>query len=512
MTAAGPPPAPPDTGNATRPDLRLVPAALAAWLITAAGIEWPATAGPAAVAGVLLVIVGLACRWRVPVLTAGLVALGVVIAGFAVAIGVRAAAVERHPLTAVFGVERTVTVTATESAVPVGSSRLMFRAVVRRVEAAPAGGRVVVFASTRSFGAVMVGQPVTFRAHITGPARRDLSVAVLNAVGPPRRGRAGPLDRAAHDVRCRFTAATRAALPGEQAALLPALVLGDTSALSGTANREFKAAGLTHLMAVSGANVTIVCGAVLLSAWLIGPRAAVALAGVTLSGFVVVVQPTASVLRAAVMGAIALLGVLSSRRRQAIPSLAASVLVLVAVAPQLAVDVGFALSVVATAALVVVAPVWSRYLVARRWPKPVADAVAIAGAAQLVTAPLIAGISGRVSVVSAAANLAVAALVAPITVLGSAAAALGGLSPPVAELLIRFTGPEVWWVRAVAHWAGSLPGATVPVSAGAGGAVLVGAAILAVVAGWRWRWCRAAVAAGGLVLLSWSLSGLLGGG
>ena len=72
----------------------------------------------------------------------------------------------------------------------------------------------------------------------------------------------------------------------------------------------------------------------------------------------------------AVMGAIALVGVLSSRRRQAIPALAATVLVLMVVTPQLAVDVGLALSVVATAALVVIAPIWSRRLVAAGWPKP----------------------------------------------------------------------------------------------------------------------------------------------
>ena len=54
---------------------------------------------------------------------------------------------------------------------------------------------------------------------------------------------------------------------------------------------------------------------------------------------------------------------LSSRRRQAIPALSATVLILLAVAPHLAVDVGFALSVLATAALVVIAPAWSRRLV-----------------------------------------------------------------------------------------------------------------------------------------------------
>ena len=80
---------------------------------------------------------------------------------------------------------------------------------------------------------------------------------------------------------------------------------------------------------------------------LLGPLAAFALLG-----FVVVVQPSASVLRAAVMGAVTLLAVVSHRRRQAIPALAATVVVLMIASPELAVDLGFALSVSATAALV----------------------------------------------------------------------------------------------------------------------------------------------------------------
>ena len=61
---------------------------------------------------------------------------------------------------------------------------------------------------------------------------------------------------------------------------------------------------------------------------------------------------------------------------------------------------------------------------ARGWPKPLADAVCVAVAAQLVTAPLVAGISGTLSVVAVVANLAVAPVIAPITVIGTAAAAL----------------------------------------------------------------------------------------
>jgi competence protein ComEC len=501
---------------AARLDARLVPAALTSWIVTAAGIVWPI--------GTVIGSVGLATgafgaflwrfgprRRRIRAIGAGVAAAGVVGAGFGFAITLRANAVAHHPITAAFGTTVEVAVTPTESAVSVGHSRLLFRAALRQFGHQDTSGRAVVFAPARDFGAVMVGQPMRFRARITAPTRRDLSVAVVTAIGTPTMGRAGPLNRAAYTVRAGFAAAARRVLPADQAAMLPALVLGDMSTVSPVTGQEFRTAGLTHLTAVSGANVTIVCGAVLFSARLIGPRAAVGLAGITLALFVVVVQPSASVLRAAVMGAIALVGVLSSRRRQAIPALAATVLLLMVITPQLAVDVGLALSVVATAALVIVAPIWSRRLVAAGWPRPLADAICVACAAQLVTAPLIAGISGRLSVVSAAANLAVAALIAPITVLGSAAAALCLFWRAGAQLLIRFTGPELWWLLRIAHTAAGVPGASVPVPSGLSGVVAVGAGGLLAVLSWRWRWFRAAAALAACTLLAWSLSGLLAG-
>lgn len=506
--------------------MRLVPAALVCWSVTAAGIWWP-VGRTAAWCCVGLVAASGALAWqarrlpggndRLRAISAGLVAIGVVGAGFGFAVALRADAVSRHPIAAQFGTVAPVTVTPSESAVTLGSGRLMFRANLLRLRDAQMSGRVVVFARTADFGSedggVMVGEPVRFTARVSRPTRRDLTVAVLNASGRPTAGAPGPIQRAAHSVRSRFAAVVRDSLPTGQAAMLPALVLGDTSAVPAETSRDFRAAGMTHLMAVSGANVTIVCAAVLFSARLIGPRAAVVLAALALVAFVIVVQPTASVLRAAVMGAIALAGMLSSRRRQAVPALAATVLVLLTIAPQLAVDVGFALSVIATAALVVVAPVWSRRLVGRGCPKPLADAVAIAWAAHVVTAPLVAGISGRLSLVAAAANLAAAPVIAPITVLGTAAAMLCMLWPEGAQLLIRFTGPELWWVLNVSRWSAGVPAATVPVPAGVPGVVVVGGLALLTLSLWRLRWFRAAVGLGAVITvvcsLAWSLSRLL---
>ena len=184
-----------------------------------------------------------------------------------------------------------------------------------------------------------------------------------------------------------------------------------------------------------------------------------------------------------VMGALALLAVLAGRRRQAIPVLAAAVLALLVAAPQLAVDAGFALSVSATAALVVLAPMWSARLVARGWPKALADAVCIALAAQVVTAPLVAAISGQLSLIAVLANLAVALVIPPITVLGTAGAALCPLWAPGASVLIRFTGPELWWLLHVARWASEVPGAAVTVPSGPAGLVVVGGVGVLVVVG-----------------------------
>jgi competence protein ComEC len=502
--------------TAPRLDARLVPAALTSWAVTAAGILWPigtvlgCVCLATSAAGALLWQFG-PDRARLRAVGIGTLAAGLVGGGFGFAIALRVNAVGHHPITAAFGSTVEVAVTPIESARSVGHGRLLFHAKLRQLGRDETSGRVVIFAPARDFGAVIVGQPLRFRARITAPTRRDLTVAVVTAIGAPTMGRAGPLNRAAYAVRAGFADTARRVLPADQAAMLPALVLGDMSTVTPITSQEFRTAGLTHLTAVSGANVTIVCGAVLFSSRLIGPRNAVGLAGIALVLFVIVVQPSASVLRAAVMGAIALVGVLSSRRRQAIPALAATVLVLMVIAPQLAVDVGLALSVVATAALVVIAPIWSRRLVAAGWPKSLADAVCVACAAQLVTAPLIAGISGRVSLVSAAANLAVATLIAPITVLGSAAAALCLFWPGGAQLLIRFTGPEVWWLLRIAHWSASVPAASVPVPSGLFGVVAVGAVGLLAVLLWRWRWFRAGMALAACALLAWSLSGLLAG-
>ncbi len=494
-------------------DIRLVPAAMASWLVTAAGILWSPWVVAAAVAG-CTAAAAMARRWcagrGIRLGSAGVAAVAVIGTAFGLAIAMRAHDARHHPIIARHGSTAVVGVVATESPRSLGQGRIMFRAGLRGLDGAAMSGMVLVFAPVADFAELSVGRPATFRARIGRPLRPDLSVAVLTAIGEPTLGAVPAVRRLSGQIRTGFAEAAREVLPADQSAMLPALVLGDMSAVTATTADEFRIAGLTHLTAVSGANVTIVCGAALLSAAVVGPRWAAMLALAVLIGFVIVVEPSASVLRAAVMGAIALLAVLTHRRRQAIPVLSASVVALMTVAPQLAVDAGFALSVVATAALVVIAPGWTARLVERGWPKPVAAAVSIALAAQLVTAPLIAGISGRFGMLAVLANLLVAGVIAPITVIGTAAAALSAFLPAAAGILIRFTGPELWWVLTVADGIAAVPGASIAIPSGTAGMALVAAVTVGLIWSWRRPWGRRVCAGAACCLLAWTLSGIVG--
>jgi len=502
------------TDRARPLDLRLVPSAAICWAATIVGMlaGWRAAATLGlglAGAGALAAGIALWGRRRgVPSTVVGVavatVAATLLGAGFAAAIAVRAHAVAVHPLAgkAADGASATLSVVLADDPKPLrgqgfgGARRLMIRASLQSVTDAGGttgvGGSVVVFAEAAQWENLLPGQRVTLRGRLTEPERSDLTVAVVRATGPPVRiDPPSTIQRWAGAVRERLASAA-SALPPDQAGLLPGLVVGDTSALPQGVKDAFTAAGLSHLTAVSGANVSIVLGAVLLLVRCagIGPRAGAVLAGVALAAFVVIARPSPSVLRAAAMGSVALLALVTGRRRQAIPALAAAVVVLLALFPALAVDFGFALSVAATAGLVVVSPVLVDRLRERRWPRWVAEMCAVAVAAFVVTAPLVAAMSGTVSIVSIVANILVAPVVAPITVVGAVTAVLAALWAPPAALVVRLAGPPLWWLLEVADRAAAVPGGTVAVAGGVTGAAVVALVLAVAAVAARHRWSR----------------------
>lgn len=308
----------------------------------------------------------------------------------------------------------------------------------------------------------------------SGGGRAVGAVLRVGADGPPDVVH-GPSDlqRGAGALRGGLREATDG-LTADARALLPGLVVGDTSRIPAELQDAFHATDLTHLLAVSGANLTIVL------ALLIGPphlaaraerrglaprlgiplRATALLGGLLTLGFVVVCRPEPSVLRAAVCGLITLLALGTGRRRSLLPALAGAVLLLVLYDPWLSRDPGFLLSVLATAALLTFAPRWSEALRARRVPPRLAEALAAAGAAQAVCAPVVAVLAARVSLVAIPCNLLAEFAVAPATVLGFAVLAVALPAMPVAELLATPAGWAAEWIAGVARTGAALPGAT----------------------------------------------------
>ncbi|OAH09575.1 ribonuclease BN [Streptomyces jeddahensis] len=302
------------------------------------------------------------------------------------------------------------------------------------------------------------------------------------------------LQRFAGELRGGLREATDG-LPPDARALLPGLVVGDTSRVPADLDDAFKATDLTHLLAVSGANFTI------LLALLIGPpgrahraergglaprlgiplRATALLGGALALGFVIVCRPEPSVLRAAACGGIALLAIGTGRRRSLIPALAAAVLLLVLYDPWLSRSYGFLLSVLATGALLTVAPRWSAALRRRGVPPRLAEALAAAAAAQAVCAPVVAVLAARVSLVAVPCNLLAEFAVAPATVLGFAALAAAPVAMPLAKALAWCASWPADWIAKIARTGAALPGNGVDWPGGWSGGLLLAIATAVVV-------------------------------
>lgn len=299
-------------------------------------------------------------------------------------------------------------------------------------------------------------------------------------------GPSGP-QRLAGRLRAGLRTATDG-LPGDARALLPGLVVGDTSRVTPDLDEAFKETDLAHTLAVSGSNLTV------LLALLIGPpglaqhverrglaprlglslQATALLCGVLTLGFVVVCRPDPSVLRAAACGSVALLALATGRRRSLIPALATAVLLLVLYDPWLARSYGFLLSVLATGALLTLAPRWSAALRRRRVPARLAEALAAAAAAQALCAPVVAVLSARVSLVAVPCNLLAEVAVAPATVLGFAALVTAPLAMPVAKALAWCASWPTGWIADVARTGAALPGGGVDWPGSWAGALLLG--------------------------------------
>jgi competence protein ComEC len=270
---------------------------------------------------------------------------------------------------------------------------------------------------------IPVGTRVVVDGQLRSPNPRSDVSAVLRVRGSPvivRPPSAGL--RLVEEVREGLRRSVADRRP-EPRALVPALVLGDTSGLDTALTENFTSTGLTHLTAVSGANLTLLLAFLLTAARWIGLRGwslrLLGLAGVII--FVALCRTEPSVLRAAAMGLVALAALGSGSRAAGVRNLAVASVILLLLDPFLSRSIGFTLSVVACAGIVWWARRWT--MIINSWlPLIVAESIAVPLAAQLATTPVLAAVSERVSISGLVANALAGPFVGPATVLGFAAA------------------------------------------------------------------------------------------
>jgi competence protein ComEC len=241
---------------------------------------------------------------------------------------------------------------------------------------------------------------------------------------------------------------------GDAGSLIPGMVLGDTSLQTEKFCGDMRRSGLTHLVAVSGANFAIVSAFILWCAQFLfrTMRFRIIATAIALIVFIALVRPSPSVLRAAAMAAVLLIAYATKRGADSLPALGFAIAAVVIGDPWQGRDPGFALSVLATAGLLLFAPKIIAYL-ARFLPNFAAQAIAPPIAAMIFCAPVIVSIAGYLSPMSILANLLAAPAVAPITVIGFIAALISPLSPHIATVLVTCVKPLAWWVASVADWA-----------------------------------------------------------
>jgi len=325
-----------------------------------------------------------------------------------------------------------------------------------------------------------------------------LGIALLVLVAIARSG----------EIRDRAAEGLGRGMPPREAALARGFVLGADEEIDERTKEDFRRSGLSHLLAVSGQNVTLLG---LLAMPLLG------LLGIPLRqrllwvlGAIAVYVPVAgagpSIQRAGVMGALGLLAMLAGRRGSRLYALGLAALVTLAVDPGIARDVGWQLSFAAVLGILSLAAPLRRSIEARigsgAWRRALAEGVAMTIAATLATAPLIAFHFGTVSTTTLVANVLALPAVAPAMWLGMCGAGLAQVPGLPLEPLNGLDALLLAYVAQVASWCAAPEWAEVRVRIGAGGLIAAYLALLSFVLLCR-RWPRQGLAAAIAVLVLW---------
>lgn len=279
-----------------------------------------------------------------------------------------------------------------------------------------------------------------------------------------------------------------AVLPEPHGSLLSGILLGNRVRLDKELISEFRLVGLSHIIAVSGYNLTILTANIrsLLKPYL--PRSAVlAIAAAVIVLFVLLSGAPASILRAAVMAGLVLVAERIGRPAKSLNLLIIAASVLALFEPKIVFDIGFQLSVVATYGLIRLTPQLTHWLAKLPLPKALVNVLAETLAATFVTAPILIIYFERLSLGSPLVNVLVVPLVPLVMGLGL----IGGVAllalPAIGVLITWLTWPILEWILRVTHYFASLPFVARDVHWPLGVGLAITAALIALVELGFWR-------------------------
>jgi competence protein ComEC len=326
-------------------------------------------------------------------------------------------------------------------------------------------------------------------ASANGPRRSLWACACASAVGVALRLVLGPvpgIDLAQlislDGLRADLAQPLRLLVPEPESGILLGIVLGERAGVSRDLANAFAVSGTTHLLAISGFNMTLVGTAVALALrGRVRPvtRAAVTVAAIVTYSLLVGLAP--SVMRAALMASVASCGLASGRRAATANALCVAVTAMLFADPGAITDLGFLLSATATGGLVL----WQAPLAARfaSLPGAIREGLATTLAASAPTLPIVAAAFGRLSLVSPLANLVAVPLFPPLMLTGAAASILGALSLDLARPVAIVAYGCALALRVVVETFAALPIAAVSVPSGPVTGVITALALVAAARG-----------------------------
>jgi competence protein ComEC len=270
------------------------------------------------------------------------------------------------------------------------------------------------------------------------------------------------------DVRAHLSGALSDALPEPEASLATGVLLGKRARLPDDLTADMNATGTSHLVAVSGQNVTLVAGLLMAAlAWAVGRRPAAWLALGAVLGYSLLVGGEPSVVRAAIMGSLYVVATALGRQNSGPITLTLAGAIMTALDPQVVHDVSFQLSFAATLGLMTLSPLLAARagVLVQRWPsaaefpltRPAIALAAVTMSAIAFTLPVTAVNFQRVSLVAPVANLLAVPAFLAVALTAAVTAAIAALFPWAAQVLGWLAWPPAAYMVAVVRLAADVP-------------------------------------------------------